>query len=119
MTTDTTTSWTRGIRRLAAHRWLTLTLAGIIVGTLLVVTGVMAPNAVLSWGVVAAMLLMHLGGHGMHGQHQGGGTGRSAATGHGVHGQAEDAFDTDPTSRPEGTSRQDGGDVRHRAGGCH
>lgn len=120
MATRTTTSWTAGIRRLSGrHRWLTLALAGVLVGAVLVVTGTMTFSAVLSWGVVAAMLLMHLGGHGMHGQHHVEGTEPSDESGHTGHRADADAAAIGGATAAGGTSGADRGDERHRAGGCH
>lgn len=122
MATRMTTSWSGGIRRLAGqHRSLTLILVGGIVGAFLVAAGVMSVNAVLSWGVVAAMLLMHLGGHGMHGhaQDRPDGAERSDEPAHPDHPATADAAvidrDTDAGHAAPGV----GGADRHRSGGCH
>lgn len=121
MTTRTTTSWSAGIRRLTGrHRWLTLIVVGVAAGMALVVTGVMTFNAALSLGVVAAMLLMHVGGHGMHGghtQHGPDGVERSGETGHAGHGA--DAAAVDRASEAGEAPDDDGSNHRSRAGGCH
>lgn len=121
MATHTTTSWTGGVRRLAGdHRSLTLIVVGVTVGAVLVVAGVMSVNAVLSWGVVAAMLLMHLGGHGMHGhsQHRPDAAERSEPASP-DHPASVDAAIIDRASDSGQASGGDGGADRHRSGACH
>jgi hypothetical protein len=122
MTTRSTTSWAGGIRRLSGrHRWLTVALVGVLAGAVLVATGTMSFNAVLSWGIVAAMLLMHLGGHGMHGhgQHQDVGPERADEAAHTDHRGSGDGVRSDPAPGASHTSRDDADEGRRRAGGCH
>jgi hypothetical protein len=78
---DAPTGATSAGRASTLPRGLLPGLAVAVVVAGLIVAGVVSLSTALSGGLIAGMLLMHLGGHGMHGGHGGGGHGGRADSG--------------------------------------
>lgn len=95
----------------ARPRWLLPALAGGAVLGALVVLGVLPPSVVLYGGLLGGMVLMHVGGHGGHGD----GGGHGGPGGHQSGGPASDGVDLtrrSPGSQPSPSTFGEGFDER-------